>query len=79
MVSEPRGGVAFVRQGGRQRGAVVTGLSVCCGLVTVIFGLWAELLPRSFATMIKFPPYNAHLVHDAGAFRSESASPFCWL
>jgi hypothetical protein len=69
MVSEPRGGVALARQGGGQRGAVVTGLSMFCGLVMVIFGLWAELLPSSFATMIKFPPYNAHLVHDVGAFQ----------
>jgi hypothetical protein len=35
----------------------------------VTFGIWAELLPSSFATMIKFPPYNEHLVHDVGAFQ----------
>jgi hypothetical protein len=79
MASEPRRGVAFVRQGAEQRGAVVTGLSVFCGLVMVTFGVWAELLPSSFATMIKFPPYNEHLVHDVGAFRSGSVSRSCSL
>jgi hypothetical protein len=78
MASEPRGGGAFVRQGAEQPGAVVTG-PVFCGLVMVTFGICAELLPSSFATMIKFPPYKEHLVHDVGAFRSGSVSRSCSL
>ena len=69
MASEPRGGVASVRRGAEKLRVVVTGLSVFCGLVMVTFGIWAVLLPSSFATTIKFPPYNEHLVHDVGAFQ----------
>jgi len=32
-------------------------------------GLWALVAPRSFAGWISFPPYNEHLIHDAGAFQ----------
>jgi peptidoglycan/LPS O-acetylase OafA/YrhL len=39
------------------------------GGVMLVFGLWALLLPTSFAVMIDFPPYNEHLLHDVGAFQ----------
>ena len=39
------------------------------GGVLLVFGLWALLLPTSFAALIDFPPYNEHLLHDLGAFQ----------
>jgi hypothetical protein len=47
-------------------------VAVACllnGGVMLVFGLWALLLPTSFAAMIDFPPYNEHLLHDLGAFQ----------
>jgi hypothetical protein len=35
----------------------------------LIFGGWACLAPASFANFIGFPPFNQHLIHDAGAFQ----------
>lgn len=35
----------------------------------LVFGLWALLSPRSFVDYVNFPPYNDHVVHDAGAFQ----------
>lgn len=33
------------------------------------FGIWAFAAPESFAENIaNYPPYNEHLLHDAGAF-----------
>ena len=32
-------------------------------------GAWAFLAPHSFADFIDYPPYNRHLIHDAGAFQ----------
>jgi hypothetical protein len=46
MASEPRAGVAPMRQGAAKPGAVVTGLCVFCGLFMVTFGIWAVLLPH---------------------------------
>jgi hypothetical protein len=37
--------------------------------VMLVFGVWALLLPASFAALIDFPPYNEHLLHDLGAFQ----------
>ena len=46
--------------------AAVAGL----GLISVAAGLWAMIDPRSFySNAAPFPPYNAHLVHDIGAFQ----------
>lgn len=40
-----------------------------CGLAMAAFGMWALGWPVSFAALIDFPPYNAHLLHDVGAFQ----------
>jgi hypothetical protein len=40
-----------------------------CGASMLAVGLWALLAPASFASWISFPPYNEHLIHDAGAFQ----------
>jgi hypothetical protein len=39
------------------------------GASMLIFGVWPLLLPRSFAALIDYPPYNEHLLHDVGAFQ----------
>ncbi|MEO6207801.1 MAG: hypothetical protein ABIP77_07585 [Candidatus Limnocylindrales bacterium] len=47
--------------------AVLTGLGAGFFLV---FGLWSFLEPRSFFDQFAhFEPYNAHFVHDIGAFQ----------
>jgi hypothetical protein len=39
-------------------------------LYFVVFGAWALLLPRSFFDRIAtWPPFNEHLIHDAGALQ----------
>jgi hypothetical protein len=40
-----------------------------CGASMLAVGLWALIAPGSFAGWISFPPYNEHLIHDAGAFQ----------
>jgi hypothetical protein len=40
-----------------------------CGLSMLALGAWAFLAPESFARFIDYPPYNRHLIHDAGAFQ----------
>ena len=40
-----------------------------CGASMLVFGGWALLAPASFAALVDFPPYNAHLLHDLGAFQ----------
>jgi len=40
------------------------------GLFFVGLGVWAFFDPQSFYdNLAKFPPYNEHLFHDAGAFQ----------
>lgn len=40
------------------------------GVSTLMFGLWALFAPRSFfETVATFEPFNAHLIHDLGAFQ----------
>ena len=40
------------------------------GVFFVALGVWAFADPRSFYdNLAKFPPYNEHLFHDAGAFQ----------
>ena len=47
--------------------AVLTRLGAAFFLV---FGLWSFLDPRSFFDQIaQFEPYNAHFLHDIGAFQ----------
>jgi predicted anti-sigma-YlaC factor YlaD len=43
--------------------------SVVCGLSMLALGCWAFLAPDSFAEFIAYPPFNEHLIHDAGAFQ----------
>jgi hypothetical protein len=45
---------------------IALGLS---GATMLLFGFWSLLLPRSFAALIDYPPYNEHLLHDLGAFQ----------
>ena len=46
---------------------VLTGLG---GLFFLAFGLWAFLDPQSFFDEVAtFEPYNAHFLHDIGAFQ----------
>lgn len=42
------------------------------GLFNLGFGLWAMFSPRTFFDTLasEFDPYNAHLIHDIGAFTS---------
>jgi hypothetical protein len=38
-------------------------------LISIAGGLWAMIAPHSFyLNAAPFPPYNAHLFHDIGAF-----------
>lgn len=40
------------------------------GVFFVALGVWAFADPRGFyENLAKFPPYNEHLFHDAGAFQ----------
>jgi hypothetical protein len=49
----------------------VRAVTFVAGVFMLVFGLWAFLAPRSFASQIAtFPPYNVHLIHDVGAFQS---------
>jgi len=45
--------------------------AACIGvLFFAVTGAWAFLSPHSFFTVLaKYPPYNKHLFHDAGAFQ----------
>jgi hypothetical protein len=49
--------------------AFVTIAAIVVGGFMLIFGVWSLLFPRSFDAFIDFPPYNAHLLHDVGAFQ----------
>ena len=54
----------------RPPGSWVVSVAVAvCGAAMLIFGIWPLLLPRSFAALIDYPPYNEHLLHDVGAFQ----------
>jgi hypothetical protein len=52
----------------RWQPAVATATLVCAASMLVL-GAWAFLAPASFAQFIDYPPYNRHLIHDAGAFQ----------
>jgi hypothetical protein len=47
----------------------VTVAAIVIGGVMLAFGVWSLVLPRSFAALIDFSPYNEHLLHDVGAFQ----------
>jgi uncharacterized membrane protein YjjP (DUF1212 family) len=47
----------------------VTIAAIVAGGFMLIFGVWSLMFSRSFATLIDFPPYNVHLLHDVGAFQ----------
>ena len=52
------------------RNNVVAVLSGLGGIFFVAFGLWSFLDPRSFFDEVAtFEPYNAHFLHDIGAFQ----------
>lgn len=45
-------------------------IAVGVGAVMLVAGFWALLSPRSFFdTLATFEPYNAHFLHDVGAFQ----------
>lgn len=57
------------RQVGRASGVFVKSVVLVCAASMLGVGVWALVEPRSFAGWISFPPYNEHLIHDAGAFQ----------
>jgi hypothetical protein len=57
------------RQVGRASRVFVRSVVLVCAASMLGVGLWALMAPRSFAGGISFPPYNEHLIHDAGAFQ----------
>jgi len=57
------------RRVGRASRIFVRLVVLVCGVSMLAVGLWALLAPVSFARWISFPPYNEHLIHDAGAFQ----------
>lgn len=45
-------------------------VAIIGGIGFLLFGLWALAGPRSFFdTLADFEPYNAHFLHDIGAFQ----------
>jgi hypothetical protein len=49
-------------------------VAVACAWIGALFflvgGAWALLAPHSFfQSVARYPPYNRHLFHDAGAFQ----------
>lgn len=52
------------------RDAALWGLAWAAAAVFLVFGLWPFLDPRSFFDHVAdFSPYNAHFLHDVGAFQ----------
>jgi hypothetical protein len=53
----------------RWRGSIRVAM-VVVGVYYVVFGIWALAEPASFYGQIaSFSPFNAHFLHDAGAFQ----------
>jgi hypothetical protein len=52
----------------RRQPALVAAVLICAASMLAL-GAWAFLAPESFARFIDYPPYNRHLIHDAGAFQ----------
>ena len=53
----------------RRRQPVLVAAVLICAASMLGLGAWAFLAPHSFADFIDYPPYNRHLIHDAGAFQ----------
>jgi hypothetical protein len=53
----------------RRRQPVLVAAVLICAVSMLGLGAWAFLAPHSFADFIDYPPYNRHLIHDAGAFQ----------
>jgi predicted anti-sigma-YlaC factor YlaD len=53
----------------RRRQPVVVAATLVCAASMLGLGAWAFLGPESFSRFIDYPPYNRHLIHDAGAFQ----------
>jgi hypothetical protein len=53
----------------RRRQPVLVAAVLICAASMLALGAWAFLAPESFAQFIDYPPYNRHLIHDAGAFQ----------
>jgi hypothetical protein len=53
----------------RRRQAAVAAATLICAASMLLLGVWAFLAPASFSQFIDYPPYNRHLIHDAGAFQ----------
>jgi hypothetical protein len=53
----------------RRRQPVLVAAVLVCAASMLGLGAWAYLAPESFARLIDYPPYNRHLIHDAGAFQ----------
>jgi PPOX class probable F420-dependent enzyme len=47
----------------------MTRVTALIGLAIMAVGMWALVAAGSFADLIDFPPENAHLIHDGGAFQ----------
>jgi hypothetical protein len=56
------------RPAGRRQATVTVAVAICAASMLAL-GAWAFLGPESFARFIDYPPYNRHLIHDAGAFQ----------
>jgi hypothetical protein len=65
------------RQVGRASRVFVRLVVLICAVSMLGIGLWALVAPMSFAGWISFPPYNEHLIHDAGAFQIGIGAAFC--
>ena len=53
----------------RRRQPVLVAAVLICAASMLALGAWAFLAPESFVRFIDYPPYNRHLIHDAGAFQ----------
>ena len=53
----------------RRRQPVLVAAVLICAASMLALGARAFLAPESFARFIDYPPYNRHLIHDAGAFQ----------
>jgi MYXO-CTERM domain-containing protein len=62
-------GAPPVGQNRQVRQRLVVAATLVCAASMLGLGLWAFLDPPSFAGFVDFPPYNEHLIHDAGAFQ----------
>jgi hypothetical protein len=52
-----------------RRDAAVAAATLVCAASMLLLGAWAFLAPASFSGFVDNPPYNRHLIHDAGAFQ----------